>query len=137
MEEPQDPPARRGFADIRLLNPHPDCLVEILVEYPYLQHRYEFFRIDMRDAASVDKPRVQYELLREAETRYAENTGEKLAHWHRRLLARYSRNLAHISGDLTCRAFDLAVARPFDCRRQLRLGSVDHGRPLSRAARFK
>ena len=110
MEEPQEAPARRGFPDIRLLNPHPDCLVEILVEYPYLQHRYEFFRIDMRDSSSVDKPRVQYELLREAEAKYAENTGEKLAHWHRRLLAKYSRNLAHISGDLTCRAFDLAVA---------------------------
>jgi hypothetical protein len=110
MEVPQDPPARKGFPDVRLLNPHPDCLVEITVEYPYLQYRYEFFRIDMRDPLSIDKPRVQYELLREAEIKYEENTGEKLAHWHRRLLARYSRNLAHISGELTCRAFDLAVA---------------------------
>ncbi len=110
MEEPRDPPERRGFPDVRLLNAHPDCLVEITVEYPYLQHRYEFFRIDMRDAASVDKPRVQYELLREAEAKYTENTGEKLAYWHRRLLARYTRNLAQISGELTCHAFDLAVA---------------------------
>ena len=110
MEVPQDPPKRQPLEGVRLLNPHPDCLVEIAVEYPYLQHRYEFFRIDMRDPGSVDKPRVQYELLREAEAKYNENTGEKLAHWHRRLLAKYSRNLAQISGDLTCRAFDLAVA---------------------------
>jgi hypothetical protein len=110
MEAPQDAPRRGGFPEARLLNAHPDCLVEITVEYPYLQHRYEFFRIDMRNPISVDKPRVQYELLREAEVKYTENTGEALAYWHRRLLARYSRNLAHISGDLTCRAFDLAVA---------------------------
>jgi len=110
MEVPQEAPPRKGFAEVRLVNPHPDCLVEITVEYPYLQHRYEFFRIDMRDALSIDKPRVQYELLREAETTYQESTGEKLQYWHRRLLAKYSRNLAQISGELTCRAFDMAVA---------------------------
>src|SRR5882724_11117313 len=38
MESPQEPPARRPKKyDVRLLNPHPDCLAEITVEYPYLQ----------------------------------------------------------------------------------------------------
>jgi hypothetical protein len=110
MEVPQDPPARVGFADVRLLNPHPDCLVEITVEYPYLQNRYEFFRIELLNESGIDKPRVQYDLLREAEAKHLENAGEKLEYWHRRSIAKYSRNLAHISGDLTCRAFDLAVA---------------------------
>ena len=45
MEVPQDPPKRQPLEGVRLLNPHPDCLVEITVEYPYLQYRYEFFRI--------------------------------------------------------------------------------------------
>jgi hypothetical protein len=110
MEIPQDEPPRRPFSSIRLLNPHPDCLIEITVEYPYLQHRYEFFRIELQNENAIDKPRAQYELLREAESAYQESTGEKLQYWHRRLIAKYSRNLAHISGDLTCRAFDLAVA---------------------------
>lgn len=110
MEVPQDTPARKGFADVRLLNPHPDCLAEITVEYPYLQNRYEFFRIELKNEASVDKPRVQYDCLREAEGKYFENAGERLEYWQRRVIAKYTRNLAHISGDLTSRIYDLAVA---------------------------
>ena len=117
METPQDQPAsrRRGSSltrggDIRLLNPHPDCLAEITTESPYLQERYEFFRLDLKDAASLDRPRAQMELLREAEAKYTQSTGEKLAHWHRRAIARYTRNLAHTSGDLMAGVYDLAVA---------------------------
>ena len=37
MEAPQEPPRALAAADeIQLLNPHPDCLAEITVEYPYL-----------------------------------------------------------------------------------------------------
>jgi hypothetical protein len=99
--------ARRG---IDLVNPHPDCLAEILVEYPYLQHRYEQYRMLLDDADSIDRPRVQIQVLRHAEETYEENTGEKLAYWHRRLLARYTRNLAFIEGDLTAGVFDMCVA---------------------------
>ncbi len=42
METPQRPPARGTHYEIQLLNPHPDCLAEITIEYPYLQERYEF-----------------------------------------------------------------------------------------------
>jgi hypothetical protein len=115
METPQEPPPRprknwRFGEDIRLLNPHPDCLAEILVEMPYLQERYEFFRLEMKDQEKLSKPRVQIELLREAEAAYTQSTGEKLGHWHRRLIARYTRNLAHVSGDLVAGVYDLAVA---------------------------
>jgi len=118
METPQDQPPRRGAGklfreDVRLLNPHPDCLAEITVEYPYLQERYEFFRLGIQDPETlkrIDKPRVQADLLREAEGKYAESTGEKLAHWQRRIIARFTRNLAHISGDLVAGVYDLAVA---------------------------
>ncbi len=111
MEVPQDPPPLgRRSSSVQLMNLHPDCLAEIAVEYPYLQDRYEFFRLEMKDARLVDRPAVQFDLLREAEAIYRTNTGEKLEYWHRRLLARYTRNLAMLGGQLTSHAFDLAIA---------------------------
>ena len=111
MEMPQDAPvSKRRNPDVRLLNPHPDCLAEITIEFPYLQERYEFFRLDLKNAETLDRPRVQFDLLREAEVKYTESTGDKLAHWQRRLIARYTRNLAHTSNDLMASVYDLAVA---------------------------
>ncbi len=111
MEEPQDEPARRLPArQVELINPHPECLAEITIEYPYLQHRYEQFRTRMGPESLIDRPRVQVALLREAETSYQKNTGEKVEHWQRILLARYSRNLAIAAGDLTASLYDLTVA---------------------------
>ncbi len=111
METPQEPPPRRLLPRmVEMVNPHPDCLAEITVEYPYLQHRYEEFRRRMSPEALVDRPRVQLALLREAEAAYQRNAGEKLEHWQRRLLARYTRNLALAAGDLTASLFDLTVA---------------------------
>jgi hypothetical protein len=130
MESPQDPPSPHPkHFDVQLLNPHPDCLAEITVEYPYLQERYEFSRLDAMtptlthgaieghspgresgDSDRLDRPKVQLALMREAEKKYEESTGEKVAHWQRRLIARYTRNLAHMSGDLVANAYDLAVA---------------------------
>ena len=109
METPQDAPRRssKDF-DVQLLNPHPECLAEITIDYPYLQERYELFRMNM--TGEVDRPRVQLDLLREAEAKYTESTGDKIAHWQRRMIARYTRNLAHISGDLIANIYDLAVA---------------------------
>jgi hypothetical protein len=112
METPQEPPAsrRRRSSEVRLLNPHPECLAEITIEYPYLQERYEFFRLGGHDTRWLDRPRVQLELLREAEAKYARSTGEKIVHWQRRGLARYTRNLAYTSGELVANVYDLAVA---------------------------
>jgi hypothetical protein len=111
MEAPQEPPAlRRKQPEVRLLNPHPDCLAEITIEAPYLQERYEFFRLDLKGAEALDRPRVQWDLLREAEAKYSESTGEKLEHWQRRLIARYTRNLAHTGNELIAGVYDLAVA---------------------------
>jgi hypothetical protein len=113
MEVPQEqPPRRTGARQVRLLNPHPDCLAEITAEYPYLQERYERFRVEMNagEEALIDRPRVQFHLLRDAEGEYERNTGDKLVHWHRRLMARYTRNLAQVDGDLTAGIFDITVA---------------------------
>ena len=111
MERPQDPPSYvRHFFDPRLINPHPDCLTEITAEYPFLQERYERFRADMAPEALIDRPQTQFDLYREAEKEYAANTGDKIEHWQRRMLARFTRNLAQIGSDLTAGIFDVAVA---------------------------
>lgn len=111
MEEPQEPPPRRRLPlVVDLINPHPDCLAEITVEYPFLQDRYETYRRTMASEELVDRPRVQLALLRRAEKSYEQNAGEKLAHWQRLMLARYTRNLAVADGQLVASLFDLVVA---------------------------
>ena len=113
MERPQSEPTRRRREELQLVNPHPDCLGEITVEYPFLQERYEAFRltIDKPVASSaVDRRHAQLALFRESEKSYELNTGEKMHAWQRRLLARYSRNLAVIHHDLTASLYDLAIA---------------------------
>jgi hypothetical protein len=111
MESPQEEPRPHPkHFDVQLLNPHPECLAEITVEFPYLQERYEFSRLDISDEDRLDRPKVQLALLREAEAKYTESTGEKVAHWQRRLIARYTRNLAHMTGDLVANVYDLTVA---------------------------
>ncbi len=109
METPQDEPRNLDRSEVRLLNPHPDCLAEITVEYPYLQDRYEALREEL-DGEFLNRPAIQFELLREAEIEYTKNTGDKIEHWHRRMLARYTRNLATINRELMANVFDLTVA---------------------------
>ncbi|HYO83983.1 MAG TPA: hypothetical protein VES20_21445, partial [Bryobacteraceae bacterium] len=111
LDVPQeDPEVGKPRQDVELLNPHPDCLGEILIEYPYLQSRYEEYRMLLDDAAFIDRPRVQLSVMKDAEQVYQEKTKETLAHWQRLLVARYSRNLAAITGDLTCGVFDMCIA---------------------------
>ncbi len=111
MESPQaQPMARLRRKGVQVLNPHPECLAEITIEYPYLQERYEQFREKMDDAHGVERRRVQLAVFREAEKTYEANTGERVAHWQRRLLARYTRNLALENRELAARIFDITVA---------------------------
>ncbi len=115
MEAPCDEPRDRPSRPVDLVHAHPDCLAEIAVEYPFLQDRYERYRASAGAFASadedlIDRPRVQLDLLREAELQYEKNTGDSIVHWQRRMIARYSRNLAVISRELTASLFDIVVA---------------------------
>ncbi len=111
MEEPQAQPMARLLRDgVETLNPHPESLAEITVEYPHLAWRYECFRQLMTDEALVDRRHAQLAVFREAEKKYEASTGERIAHWQRRLLARYTRNLAIGGGALSAGIFDLTVA---------------------------
>ena len=111
MDEPQaQPMSRLRREGVRVLNPHPDSLAEITIEYPYLQYRYEQFRGLLADANLIDRRHAQLALYRDAEKSYEVNTGERVAHWQRRLLARYARNLALADHALMPGIFDLTVA---------------------------
>ncbi len=77
-----------------MVNPHPECLAEVTLEYPFLQARYEEYRPQMKAGAMIDRRHVQLAVFRESEKTYEKNTGERVAHWQRRLLGRFTRNLA-------------------------------------------
>lgn len=108
QSEPESPP--EGL-ELRLLNPHPDCLAEITSETPFLQHRYNEYRAGYPgEARLIDRPKVQFDLLKEAEEAYKIIAGETMSHWQRRGIARYSRNLARVNAELVCGLYDLTVA---------------------------
>ena len=95
---------------VQLVNPDAECLAEICSETPYLQCRYEQWRIDPAEDILIDRQRANLDLLREAEALYTKNTGDTMSHWQRRLMAKYTRNLARIQGDLVAGLFDVTVA---------------------------
>ncbi len=111
MEVPQERPRR--FAPLEfldLVNLHPACLAEVMTEYPALQQRYEIWRKQMSDSRIADRGLSQYELLRRAELDYHQNTGDSVTPAQRRQLAKFSRNLAHVSGYLYSTLYELTVA---------------------------
>jgi hypothetical protein len=110
MERPQAQPFSRRRMGVQVLNPHPASLAEITTDYPRLQERYEDFRVAGVETHAIDRIRAQISLYRAAETLYEKNAGERVAHWQRRALARYARNLALIAEALAPPLFDLTVA---------------------------
>ena len=111
MEEPQAQPLARTHREgVELFNPHPESLAEIAIEYPQLQWRYEEFRRLAADWRLIDRRHAQLAVFREAEKQYEASAGERIAHWQRRLLARYTRNLALAANELSAGLFDLTVA---------------------------
>ena len=79
MEEPQEEPGERfrRETDVDLIHPHPDCLAEILIEYPWLQHLYEEYRVLLDPDTRPDRLRAQLDVLRHAERTYEQSTGDK------------------------------------------------------------
>jgi hypothetical protein len=111
MEKPQaQPMSRQRREGVQVLNPHSESLAEITVEYPFAQWRYEQFRKLMTDSQLIDRRHTQLALFRDAEKDYEANSGERVAHWQRRMLARFARNLALAGNDLAAGLFDLTLA---------------------------
>ncbi|MBV8817092.1 MAG: hypothetical protein JO022_01975, partial [Acidobacteriaceae bacterium] len=112
MEVPQEEPAlprTRLFKYAELFNLHPDCLAEVTSEPPYYQELYEETRREPAASVVIDRPRWQLALLRDAQREYEINTGEKVASWQRRSLAKFTRNLAMLDGRLLPGLYDLAL----------------------------
>jgi hypothetical protein len=111
MDSPQDePPSPLQSREVDVVNPHPDGLAEILIEYPWLQHLYEEWRMLMDPDSLPDRLHAQLDVLRYAESTYTQNTGDEVVHWQRRLLAKYARNLAFSERELVASLFDLTSA---------------------------
>lgn len=111
MEQPQEAPTRRyRAAEAMLVHPAPEGLAEICVEHPYQQARYEQWRATRENPALIHRGHTQFALFKDAESSYQQNTGDRIESWHRRYLARYSRNLASVSGYLSATLFELTVA---------------------------
>ena len=176
LEKPQaEPLARQRRTGVQVLNLHPECLAEVLLEPPFFQAVYERCRRPSRawkvraaepdppsnpgnrpfrvitsqvedplqtledvvertarrvrwrprparrqgaseapapvpGVRSIDRQRLVFRLLAEAEKRYGAATGEKVSHWQRRLLGRYARNLAFLDRQLVAGLFDLTVS---------------------------
>jgi hypothetical protein len=111
MQEPQpEPPQRSTREGVELFNAHPDSLAEITADYPALQWRYENYRKLLTNSSLIDRRHAQLGVFRDAEKEYEASTGERITHWQRRLLARYTRNLALAGNELAAGIFDLTVA---------------------------
>jgi hypothetical protein len=111
MQEPQpEPPQRYSREGVELFNAHPDSLAEITADYPALQWRYENYRKLLTNSSLIDRRHSQLAVFRDAEKEYEASTGERITHWQRRLLARYTRNLALAGNELAAGIFDLTVA---------------------------
>jgi hypothetical protein len=111
MEVPQDEPElprTHLFGGAELFNLHPDCLAEVTSEPPYYQELFETAR-GQGSAIEVDRPRWQLALLRDAEREYTINTGDAIASWQRRSLAKFTRNLAMLDAHLIPGVYDLAL----------------------------
>src|SRR5207253_5046657 len=56
MEEPQSEPKEQAKSPMpEVYNLHPDCLAEVTLEYPFLQERYEQFRVSMDTPGPIDR----------------------------------------------------------------------------------
>jgi hypothetical protein len=106
MQEPQEEPARQRAAEAELVKPSAASLAGICLEYPWLQHRME----ETRGGTAPSRQAVQWEVWQEAERRLAGQQLDKLHSWQRRLQARYSRNLAQVSGYLVPTLYELTIA---------------------------
>jgi len=112
MEMPQDEPTAgrvRLFHHAELFNLHPDCLAEVTSEAPFYQERYEESRNEDLGTFELDRPRWQLSLLRAAEKEYTINTGDEMRSWQRLSLAKFTRNLAMLDGQLVPGVYDLAL----------------------------
>jgi hypothetical protein len=98
---------RRVRKGVGLAHLHGDSSREILGEMPYLAAAYERGRSGCMD---VDRLKMQMELIRAANEKYWRTTKETLSRSQIRILNRFARNYALLTGNLAPSFYQLIVA---------------------------
>jgi hypothetical protein len=74
VEYPQDEPLSQTHRDLQVMNLHPDCLVEVLGEFPFLQSVYESRRYGL---PSIDLSDNEVDLLVRHTARHVDQRGDE------------------------------------------------------------
>ena len=103
---------RRQRAGVDLAHLHRDSSREILAEMPFLVSRYENFRSGGTEdgTGTPDRLKINNELIRIARESHWKNSKEKLSKIQVRILNRFVRNYALLTGALAPNFYQLIVA---------------------------
>ena len=100
---------RRKRTGVGLAHLHQESSREIMTEFPYLATEYERQR-SKADPIDMDRLRIHHDLIRIAEKNYRKNSKEELTHSQTRVLNRFARNYALLTGRLIPNFYQIIVA---------------------------
>ncbi len=100
---------RRKRDKVALAHLHEDSSREIITETPYLAAAYEHAR-STDDLKNIDRLRIHNELIHDAKKNYWKNSKEELSINQIRVLNRFARNYALLTGRLVPNFYQLIVA---------------------------
>ncbi len=98
---------RRARKGVGLAHLHRESSREIMTEMPYLAAAYERGRSGLMN---VDRLKINAELIDIARKRYWKTSKEELSHSQIRILNRFARNYAFLTGNLVAGFYQLIVA---------------------------
>ncbi len=100
---------RRHREGIGLAHLHRESSREIMTEMPFLAAKYEQSRAN-KDKDPLDRAKVNTELIKTSQKNYFKNNKEELSRIQVRILNRFARNYALLSGALVPNFYQLLVA---------------------------
>jgi hypothetical protein len=110
LDEPQaEVLRRRKRKGVGLAHLHSDSSREVMIEMPYLAAAYERARSE-GGWEGLDRLKVQDDLISAAKENYWKNSREKLSRHQIRVLNRFARNYAFLTGTLVPSFYQLIVA---------------------------
>jgi len=98
---------RRVRKGVGLAHLHRESSREIMGEMPYLAAAYEHGR---SGDTNLDRLRIHMELIKDAKERYWKSTREKVSRTQERILNKFARNYALLTGNLVPSFYQLIVA---------------------------
>jgi len=108
LDQPQtEVIGRRHREGVGLAHLHKDSSREILSEMPFLTSRYESFR---EKGGAIDRIHINQELVSAARENHLKNSKEELSRSQVRVLHKFARNYALLSGGLVPSFYQLIVA---------------------------